>query len=308
MIVNLNQIVDAIVTHIPALLIAVAILFIFLALFDIDIKPPTVKVTEKFNSTRKFIIVVGGILFIVGLPLLLFPSFPSSGQAAHPKSTATLQTNPTRVATNTPTSSPHNDFASNLIPANQQPVINDPLKDNSRGYNWDIQSDAHGSCNFAQGRYLLTAPAGLDNGVGCQAEAPQGTFSNFVYQIQMTILSGANNDQSGAGPTFRTNTAGNGQQYQVLFDAQGDWQVSTDAQSLNGGTCANPCPHFHTGFNQPNVITVRAAGNFIQIQINGYDLGTYTDSTYSSGAIGVQMNPGTENSSVAFADVRVWQL
>lgn len=232
MIVNLNQIVDAIVTHIPALLITVAILFVFLALFDIDIKPPTVKVTDKFNSTRKVIIVIGGILFIIGLPLLLFPSFPSFGQVAHPKSTATIQINPTRVATNTPTSSPHNDFASSLIPANQQPVINDPLKDNSQGYEWDIQSDSTGSCDFAQGRYLLTSSAGLDNGIGCQAEAPQGTFNNFVYQIQMTILSGVNNDQSGAGPTFRTNTTGTGQQYQVLFDAQGNWQVSTDVNLL----------------------------------------------------------------------------
>jgi hypothetical protein len=305
---DFNQLVETLVTHVQIFLIVVGIFFLFVAFVNIKIKPIEIQMPDKLTKLRLSFGGIGGVFFIIGLVLFLFPSFPPSAPQAPPASISTVHTGVTSTATIAPTSSAHDDFASSLIPIGQQPVINDPLKDNSQGYTWDIQSDANGSCNFAQGHYLLAASAGLDNGIGCQAEAPQGTFSNFVYQIQMTILSGVNNDQSGAGLTFRTNTAGTGQQYQVLFDAKGDWQVSTDVKDLNGGICTNPCPHFHTGFNQPNVITVRAAGNFIQIQINGYDLSSYTDSTYSSGAIGVQMNPGTENSSVAFANVRVWQL
>lgn len=299
-----SQVINAIVNHIPAFFIVAGILFLFLALFDVDIKPPTVKPASKLDSVRKMSIGLGILFVLVGLPFQILPSVASNSQGASPNLTATVRSTPTAPAISTS----QDVLPSRLIPAGQQPVINDPLKDNSGGYEWDIQDDANGSCNFVQGHYLLNAPAGVNNGVGCQAESPRGTFGNFVYQIQMIILMGIDNDSAGAGPTFRTNTSGTGQQYQVLFDVNGNWQVSTDVKPLTGGSCANPCPHFHTGWNQVNTITLRASGNFIQIQINGYDLGSYTDNTYSSGAIGVQMDPGTDSSSVAFSNVQVWQL
>lgn len=308
----ITQIIEEILSHIPVLFIATSILLFFLALCNIDIKPPTIKMVDKFNSVRITSICLGSLFLIIGLLLLFLPSFPSAGFRSGLTSTTNSQGKTpgaiviTPLGTKTP-SAPQDDSASSLIPAGKQPVINDPLKDNSEGYQWDVQSDANGNCDFVQGHYLLTERGG-DSGIGCQAEDPTGTFRNFVYQIQMTILTGVDNGQAGAGVTFRTNTSGTGQQYQVLFNVNGIWEIGTDAKDFVGGMCANPCPHFHVGLNQSNYITVRASNNLIQVQINGYDLGSYMDSTYTSGAIGVQLSPGTDNSSVAFSNVRVWQL
>lgn len=94
-----------------------------------------------------------------------------------------------------------------------------------------------------------------------------------------------------------------------------NWQVTaasggsgTRVLTSSSKTCNSPCPYFHKGFNQPNFITIQASGNSIQVQINGYTLGSYIDNTYASGFIGVEMSPGTSNGSVAFSNVRVWQL
>lgn len=310
MVINFNEIIDAIVNHIPAFLIVVGVLFLFLVFFKLDLKERSINVIEKLPPVRLTIIGLSVLLCIAGLFLLFMPAIPkpippgvsTPTVIVHPTSTPVVQ------VTNTPAPSPVNDSASSLIPAGQVPVINDPLKDNSGGYQWDTGSFSGGNCNFVQGQYQVTAPAGASNGVGCSTESSNSNFSNFVYQIQMTILTGVDNDQSGAGVIFRVNTAGSGQQYQVLFDVAGDWSVATDSKDLSGGSCANPCPYFHAGANHPNVITVRAAGNSIQVQINEHMLGSYTDNTYTSGFIGVQMDPGTDNSSVAFSNVRVWQL
>jgi serine/threonine protein kinase len=199
-----------------------------------------------------------------------------------------------------------NDASSSLIPVGQQPIVNDPLVDNSQGYAWDTGEDAEGtgSCNFVQGQYyLLSARANVPIGVGCNTEDAKGTFSNFVYQIKMTILQGISDGNSEAGPTFRVHDSG--LQYQVSFDANGYWSVVTDSTSLSNST--NPFPYFHTGVGQPNYITIQAIGSSIRVQVNGHDLGSYTDSSDSSGFIGAEMSPGSSTGQVAFSDVRVWQ-
>lgn len=209
-----------------------------------------------------------------------------------------------------PSATAHVDSASKLIPPGQQPVINDPLHDNNQSYGWNTASSSSGSCNFVQGQYLLlSAPGGQMNGVGCNPTAPSTIFGNFVYQIEMTIISGLDTpSNSSVGPVFRVNTGGTGQEYQVSFDVAGNWQVTVDSTPLTGDICANPCPYFHRGYNQANFITILAAGSSIQVQINGYTLGSYTDTTYTSGFVGVLLSPGSDDSSVAFNNMLVWQV
>lgn len=201
------------------------------------------------------------------------------------------------------------DSASSLIPPGKQPTINDPLNSTHDSQHWDTGNTAEGSCQFVPGQYLLlTAPQGTGNVVDCTAGSSSSIFGNFVYQIRMTILAGLGNDQSWAGPTFRINTNGNGQQYQVNFDANGDWQVATETLPLCSVICSDASPYFHTGLHRANFITISASGSHIQVQINGHLLDSFTDTTYASGFIGVEMAPGTQNSSVAFSNLRVWQL
>jgi hypothetical protein len=109
-------------------------------------------------------------------------------------------------------------------------------------------------------------------------------FGNFVYQIQMTPLTGLNNENSGAGPTFRVSPDGPSRLYQVNINAKGQWEVSRASETSSSNAlaemtdaCQNPCPYFHTGLNQPNVITIRAFGSKVQIQVNGYPLVSFTE-------------------------------
>lgn len=301
---NILQFVSEVVNNFRIFIVVVGILFLLVSLTDtVELKSFKMKIADTFNLMRGLGIGIGCIFIIMGVLFgnILFP------QSAYGTSTPVAPTHTASAPTPQPTAfTPQDDFQSSLLPQGQPPTIDDPLKDNSQEYAWD-EGDG---CSFAQGRYLLSASAGLNNGIGCNPGNSRGIFGNFVYQVEMTILTGLHTDQSGAGPTFRVNTSGNGQQYQVDFDVAGNWDVESDTTTLtsNSASCASPCPYFHSGFNQPNVITISASGNLMQIQINGYPLGSYTDNTYTSGYIGMQMSPGTEDSSVAFSNLRVWKL
>ena len=130
----------------------------------------------------------------------------------------------------------------------------------------------------------------------------------------MTLLTGMNSNNSGAGPVFRVNPNNTNRLYQMDINEKGDWDVASASETNSSSpvsktnACQNPCPYVHTGLNQANVITIRAFGSQVQIQVNGQPLVSFTDKTYASGFIGVQMSPGTANSSVAFSHVRIWQL
>lgn len=315
MIIDLGQIFSHIADHFPVFLMIIALFFILLGFAIIETKPFKMHLVDKMNQVRTLSLTVGIIIFVIGLIVYLVPFFPRTSsqstatvtvKASTP--TATVRVVSTPTATVNVVSTPTNDFTSSFIPGGQAPVINDPLKDDSQGYAWDDVSEASGSCHFMQGQYLLASPAGNSDGIGCTPENGKGVFSNFVYQIEMTTLTGL--DGGGAGPTFRVDTAGNGQQYQVQFDVSGNWQVETDAKPLTSIStpCGNPCPFFHSGLNKSNVITIFASGQTIRIQINGHPLGSYIDSTYASGYIGVQLTAGAHSTSVAFSNVRVWRL
>jgi hypothetical protein len=234
-----------------------------------------------------------------------------------PTPTPIIQTTPTpRPPSKTPTfmpsptpspivSSQPSDSYSSLIPPGQQPVVNDPLNNNSQGYGWDEGQAGGGSCNFVpEQHYVLSAPAN-GNSVGCNTENPKGSFSNFVYQIKMTIRQGIDDGITGeAGPTFRVHDNAPG--YQVSFDVNGNWSVTYNSTMLSQAT--TPFPYFHSGVNQSNYITIRADGSSIQVQVNGHDLGSFTNSSDAAGFIGVEMTPGSDMGNVSFSDVRVWQL
>ena len=183
--------------------------------------------------------------------------------------------------------------------------MNDPLNNNSEGYGWDEGTFSGGSCNFVPGQQYVLMASAKSGGVGCNTENPRGAFSNFVYQIKMTILEGIDDEVVGeAGPTFRV--IDNGPEYHVNFDVNGYWSVVYNGTSL--AHAITPFPYFLSGVNQSNFITIRAVGIRIQIQVNGYNLVSFTNNGDAAGFIGVEMTPGSGSGKVAFSDVRVWQL
>lgn len=202
---------------------------------------------------------------------------------------------------------------STLIP-HSHPIFNDPLNNPNNPNKWDTGPAGGATCFFAQGSYHIAAPAGSLGG-GCGPEAPNATFTNFVYQIRMVIIQGSSK-QLGVGVFFcGTADVLGGSFYSVGFNPQGDWGfgiltggITGPAKFttiLNGNTRS-----FRTETGQINYITVRVTKDHqIDAQVNGKALFHTVDKRLSGGQPGVSItNPGTPDANVAFNDAMVWQL
>ncbi len=136
--------------------------------------------------------------------------------------------------------------------------------------------------------------------VPCFAQV--SNFSNFAFQVQMTILKG-----DGGGLVFRANEA-NVQLYLLRISHDGLFgiSVSHDRKTItpilddNNGA-------IKTG-NQMNLVTVITRNSTISIYVNKQFVGTVNDATYTAGEIGVFAYDGSKSTDVAFNNATVWTL
>ncbi len=185
------------------------------------------------------------------------------------------------------------------------PTLTDSLSTPSNN-KWDQLSASNstqsGSCAYTGGAYEASMPTkGFFQ--PCYAQVP--TFSNFAYQVQMTIKQG---DEGGllfrADPTnskfylFRITQSGAYDLF-VYIDNQG-----THAKNL----LSNSTSLFKQGLNQPNTITVVARGGSLYFYINGQYLDGVSNTTLSSGKIGVFGESNTNSTIVAFSNAEVWTI
>jgi DnaJ-like protein len=185
------------------------------------------------------------------------------------------------------------------------PTLNDPLSAPSSN-NWDqlspSNSTASGSCAFTGGAYHSNMPTkGFFQ--PCYAEAP--AFSNFAFQVQMTITQG---DEGGI--LFRSDPV-NSKFYLFRISQSGAYDLflyvdnqGTHAKSL----LSNSTSLFKQGLHQTNTITVVARGGNLYFYINGQYLDGVSNSVIASGKIGVFGESNTNPTDVAFSNVQVWQL
>lgn len=185
------------------------------------------------------------------------------------------------------------------------PTLIDSLSGPSNN-NWDqlsaSNSTASGSCSYTGGAYHSDMPTkGFFQ--PCYAQTPM--FSNFAFQVQMTITQG---DEGGllfrADPTnskfylFRVSQSGAYDLF-LYVDNQG-----THAKNL----LSNSTSLIKSGLNQNNTITVVARGGAIYFYINGQYLDSVNNNMFPSGKIGVFGESNTNATDVAFSNARVWQL
>jgi hypothetical protein len=166
--------------------------------------------------------------------------------------------------------------------------------------NWsNYNAVSGGGCAFT-GDALHASVFQSHTYVPCFAQA--SNFSNFAFQVQMTIFQG-----DGGGLVFRANNA-NAQLYLLRISHDGLFgiSVSRDRQTitpiLDDSTTA-----IKTGA-QTNLITVIARNSTISIYVNKKFVDTITDTTYSVGQIGVFAYDNTQGTDVAFNDANVWTL
>ncbi len=126
---------------------------------------------------------------------------------------------------------------------------------------------------------------------GCTA--PVGITSNVDIKAQVKQLSGPPTDLFGF--MLRIGTDG-GKRYDVDIDSTGEWMAfrcigkSSDGKTANCKTIAGPKSNsaIHRGLGVNNTLEVHAKGTNFQVYVNGTHVGTFTDSTYSSGYLGLE--------------------
>ena len=287
-----------------------------------DLQPGTQPTSKKqgFSKTVVALLIILAFVLIVGGMFFAFVGVIQPYQQ-HVQATATAQTQALQA---TETTRAHaNATAAVLATAsayamatvtslqetyiqatNGSPTRNDTLSI-QKGNNWDVVSNSgEGSCSFKDNAYHVKAQR-PDYLYACFAATPN--FSNFVYQVQMTILQG-----DYGGIIFRANGA-NSKYYYFRVGKNGAYDLSvshdttfTHDRLLKSGIAPSIIT---SGLNQPNLIAVLANGSNLYLYVNQKFLVQVRDKTYQLGQIGVFGGDfASRSGDVAFTNAKVWKI
>jgi hypothetical protein len=183
-------------------------------------------------------------------------------------------------------------------------VLNDPLNDNSQGHNWDEHAlPGTKDCRFVAGAYESTIheSSDIERSNACFAE--NTNFTNFTFQVQVTVVKG-----SCGGVSFRGDSkAGNFYEFHVCSD--GTYQLyNVDMGIVSSPFAYGPFPAIHKGLGQTNVVAVVAIGNNITLYVNGQNITSVINSLDSHGQIGCEATEIDNSTTVMFRNTMVWTL
>lgn len=158
------------------------------------------------------------------------------------------------------------------------------------------------TCAFIGGAYQVTQP--LDGDFhACLALTTD--FSNCVYEVQMTIISG-----SAGGILFRASQANSTFYYfRVGQDGSYDVRVYVDPLIDHSRLLATgSSPALHSGTNQPNLLAVVADSSSLELYANHQLLTRLSDTTLTHGQIGVVAYNQGGLATVVYSNAKVWTL
>jgi len=179
-------------------------------------------------------------------------------------------------------------------------ALSESLSDPGHGEGWPVLTDPFGTCQFLGGAYQVSTNFS-SNRHWCDASQ---RFSNFAFEVQMTILSG-----DSGGMIFRVDNALN-IEYVFSVSQNGTCELSIVQGTQTTNTLVQPAPRpaVHQGLGKTNIIAVLARGNTITLYVNHQQIALVTDSTLSSGLIGLVSSsaPGGSQATVAYSNERIW--
>lgn len=212
----------------------------------------------------------------------------------------TDDTTPTPTVPLSTQPNPYTPFTGNV-------VLDDPMSDNSQGNQW-VEGSATGSCQFTGNAYHVTIP-GTANPITESCPANNTNFSNFAFQVEMTIIKG-----STGGITFRNLTRSQFYYFYITVNSRYSlalFSPSTTNQPVVKTLQSGFSSAIHTLPGQSNLLAVVAHGNTIDLYANKTRVSSVVDATYTSGRIGVAAHITASShvdTDVMFKNARVWQF
>jgi serine/threonine protein kinase len=282
----------------------------------------------RFFTARTFVL-IGLVLLIIlagtGLSVALFrpngsgttrtPTVTTTNGTNNANATATANANTTNAnATATANAvTPGTTTTPPTLPQTQNPypphtgvlILDDPLHDNSKGYQWDITNIAgSGSCGFSNNAYHVIEDSPLGGITSCNPEAKVPPLGNFTFEVQMALVGG---DEGGI--TFRGNQS-NFYLFAISSDGSYHLDVVNDNSGISLPTTLHQAssPYITKGLGKSNLLAVVAVVNGISLYVNNNLLVKVTDSTYSSGQIGLAAAENSNATDVVFSNAKVWKM
>jgi hypothetical protein len=177
----------------------------------------------------------------------------------------------------------------------------DPLGENDGGHGWDEFTDSDGACSFTDGAYHVST---FHTGY-LQLCTEATNFSNFVYQVQMTIVAG-----EFGGIVFGVDSI-HSQFYCLRIGQDGSYEFYLYADNLGRGTQvlkSGASAAIKKGLNQSNLIAVVVSGGNVDLYVNHQHIAYISDSSYSQGQLGVFAEGSSQLAGVVYKDVSVWAV
>lgn len=167
--------------------------------------------------------------------------------------------------------------------------------------NWDTYNAVGGGgCAFTDGALHSTIMK-KSFYVPCFAKAT--SFDNFALEADMTIVKG---DEGGL--IFRGNDK-TSKFYYFRIGRDGFYSLDVSKDDKNSTPLLyDTSSAIKKKAGEQNTLTVIARGKQIYLYINKQFVAATTDSSYSSGEIGVYAGNNGNETDVAFSNVRVWSL
>jgi hypothetical protein len=181
-------------------------------------------------------------------------------------------------------------------PTNGKLAFVDPL---SQPYQWDVYvNDSLGlTCQFSNGAYHVS-----ESKMAVYTCPDQAQFSNFAFEVQMTILHG-----NCGGIIFRINPDAT-KYYLFQVCATGYYELDAGLDSTHFKTLVTKSsPAITTGYNQLNTIAVVANGSTLDLYVNHTKIDSVSNSTSTgAGFIGLAAGDSSEPTEVAYSNAKVW--
>jgi serine/threonine protein kinase len=244
-------------------------------------------------------LVVLAILVGGGAVAFLYPMLTgrnSTSQTPAPTTTATPTTAATSQTTTIATN-PANNSQNPYPPNTGNLVLNDPLVNNSQSWDWQLgTNNLNATCAFAKGGYDVTQPA---QGFFHSCTAYNTNFSNFTYEVQMSMISG-----DYAGIIFCKETTDQYYLFRIYTNGTYSLLRNVDANIDH----AIPLANGSFAYSGTGLIAVVVNGGTINLYFNRQQIGSASDSAYTHGQIAVLTGNNTTSAGTVFNNAKVWQL